>query len=317
MSTRANARQGRRAFTLVELLVTMAIIGVLVALLLPAVQSARESARRLSCANNLKQLGLAAHRFHDVYQRLPPGYLGPIPHEDWNNHKNDNQYLGVLAQLLPYVEQQTVYELIQTKVDPKVFAAAWWTNGSTTAAARVRMKIYLCPSTDAYRHQDGVTATINIYPSKELTLQMVAYPPESSAVLLGRSNYLGAAGYFGNIPRDTNAEMFDGVMSSRTAYRLADITDGTSNVLMFGETTGGRVDNRRQFGHTWIGAGIMVTAWDLTTNWNSFNSEHPGAIQFCLADGSVRRIARNIDHNSLVFLSGKHDSHQPSHDALQ
>src|SRR6188508_2541824 len=105
------------AFTLVELLVVIAIIGVLVALLLPAVQSARESARRMQCANNLKQLGLAAHGFHDINNRFPPGTLGPTPiysRTQFSSTAGGHQLLGTLAHLLPYMEQINVYSLINT-----------------------------------------------------------------------------------------------------------------------------------------------------------------------------------------------------------
>src|SRR5262245_24432003 len=92
----------RSAFTVAELLVVIAVVGILMALLLPAVQYARETSRRASCASNLRQIGLAATAFHDAHKRLPPGYLGPSPHDDWNRHQTDNQYVGSLAYLLPY-----------------------------------------------------------------------------------------------------------------------------------------------------------------------------------------------------------------------
>src|SRR2546423_8705130 len=98
----------RRGFTLVELLVVIAIIGVLVALLLPAVQSARESSRRTACMNNLKQIGLANQNFYDVFNRFPPGQLGPYPLADSTtsaNNVTNNQALGPLAYLVPYAEQ--------------------------------------------------------------------------------------------------------------------------------------------------------------------------------------------------------------------
>jgi prepilin-type N-terminal cleavage/methylation domain-containing protein len=102
-----------RAFTLVELLVVIAIIGILVGLLLPAVQAARESGRRMSCSNNLKQIALAAHNFHDVHKHFPPGYLGEDP--PVNEFTKDpfwvdtsNQYIGTLPYLLPFLEQNAI-----------------------------------------------------------------------------------------------------------------------------------------------------------------------------------------------------------------
>jgi len=313
----------RQGFTLVELLVVIAIIGVLVALLLPAVQSARETSRRTSCANNLKQLGVAAHQFHDAFGRLPPGYLGPIPHADWNAHQSDNQYIGVLAQLLPYVEQQGAYNLIQTKMGVNDIDGAWWNNSSSTAAARTKIKTFLCPSTDAYMQYTGVAATINIYRSDPTTVtaQLIFFTPSGTALLLGRSNYMGVSGYFGNIPASlgTSTDSYTGLFSNRTTCRLAEITDGTSNVMMFGEATGGKTDTvKRRYGLTWMGCGSMVTAWGFTTkDWNAFSSEHPNLVQFCFADGSVHKIMPNITSNDFIFISGKNDARQASFDAVQ
>jgi type II secretory pathway pseudopilin PulG len=302
---------------LVELLVVIAIIGTLVALLLPAVQSARESSRRTNCANNLKQLGLAAHNFHDQYQRLPPGYLGPMPHDTWNNHQSDNQYLGVLAHLLPYVEQQAVYGSLQLYTDVKVKDHPWWNGGSvTTTAARTKIKSFLCPSTDPYRHESGTTAAINIYPSAgSLWIQIISFVPSESSLAFGRNNYLGVAGYFGNIPGQTT---YEGVFSNRSTCRLSEISDGTSNVFMFGESTGGKDGNRRQYGNTWAGAGIMVTAWDFSIKtWNAFSSEHGNMVQFCMTDGSVRKVSTTIDRNNFIYISGKNDARQAIFDAVQ
>lgn len=100
-------RASRQGFTLVELLVVIAIIGILVGLLLPAVQQIREAARRTQCLNNLKQLGLAAHNYESAFKRFPPGYLGatPLP-GDYSQNSN----IGHLVHLLPYVEQQAIYD---------------------------------------------------------------------------------------------------------------------------------------------------------------------------------------------------------------
>ncbi len=125
---RQNAR--RKGFTLVELLVVIAIIGILVALLLPAVQAAREAARRMQCSNRLKQLALAAHNFHDVHNRMPPGYLGQLtddrsqikydPPASWGPPAEfwENSWLGCNAYLLPYMEQNPLADRITAEMEP-------------------------------------------------------------------------------------------------------------------------------------------------------------------------------------------------------
>ena len=303
----------------------IAIIGVLVALLLPAVQSARESARRLACSNNLKQIGLAAHTFHDIYGRLPPGYLGPIPHDKWTNHQSDNQYAGVLAQLLPYLEQQNVRNLINVSLDPKDRQPqpTWWSDSSTSTAAKTKIKTFLCPSTDAYVQYEGVVAATNIYKDTakgQLIYDLVYFTPSGTVLSFGRTNYLGCAGYFGNVPDSSTSDAYNGIFSNRSIYRFADITDGSSNVFMFGESTGGKssTTGKRQYGHTWMGSGIMVTAWDFSTKEvQAYSSEHPNVVQFCMADGGVKMIRTNVDRDSFIYVSGKHDGRQPAADAVQ
>jgi prepilin-type N-terminal cleavage/methylation domain-containing protein len=307
-------RHKRRAFTLVELLVVIAIIGILIALLLPAVQAAREAGRRTQCANHLKQLGLAAHEFHDIHERLPPGYLGPVPHEDFNLAPN-NQYLGSLVYLLPYLEQRQLYDLILTDKDYQkagVVDSGWWKNGSTVAAAKVKLRPFLCPSTNPYISPGGVTASLNVFqlPSK-IEFQLVYFPNVGEPTELGRTNYCGVAGYWGNLPGDATAWEYQGAFSNRTDHSFASIEDGTSNTLFFGETLGGRDDSgvgptdSPQFGHTWIGAGAFITGGGLETReWYAFSSEHPSIVQFCLADGSVRRVNRTIDGNLFKLRLG-------------
>src|SRR5437899_2602191 len=111
----------RSGFTLIELLVVIAIIAILIALLVPAVQKVREAAARTQCVNNLKQLGLAAHNYHDTNRRLPPGYLGPPPpgllynpsDPTWVSWYNSGAHVGVIAFLLPYLDQDNIYKQLQ------------------------------------------------------------------------------------------------------------------------------------------------------------------------------------------------------------
>src|SRR5262245_45935852 len=134
--------RARRGFTLIELLVVIAIIAVLLGLLLPAVQKVRESANRMSCSNNLKQLGLAAHHYESAYGRLPPGYLGPIPNEreygaDWDRI----QHVGLLVFLLPYVEQNGIYSQLQVDLNLARTGPAWFSNAANWALAQQRIKL--------------------------------------------------------------------------------------------------------------------------------------------------------------------------------
>ena len=143
----------KRGFTLVELLVVIAIIGILVGLLLPAVQAAREAARRMQCSNNLKQLGLAIHNFESANKRLPASILAPT----WNANYDDNKYcyVGHLLQLFPYMEQTQVYSPFASNCDmnaatyfgpvsaettalptPNLRRRAWWYDGAGSVVVR-------------------------------------------------------------------------------------------------------------------------------------------------------------------------------------
>src|SRR5690606_12151353 len=130
----------RRAFTLIELLVAIAIIAILVALLLPAVQSAREAARRMSCGNNLKQIGLALHSYHSSHSRFPPGRGNPLP-----------GLFSAQAFLLPYLEQGNLENLIDYNSAPTTFSIPGTTyDGSPNLpAARTVVTVYQCPSDPA------------------------------------------------------------------------------------------------------------------------------------------------------------------------
>ena len=334
---RPKTAAGRGGFTIVELLVVIAIIGVLVALLLPAVQMARESARRTQCSNNLKQLVLAAHNFHDTYRRFPPGNLGPMPHTNYLDVQG-NQCLSLHAYLLPYMEQTPAFDLVQTDFDTERVSSWWGSNGSTVAAARMKNKIYACPSADA--EGGSVAATILALGLDPTQFRLDAYGVENTQPTwptyqaLGKTTYLGVAGLVGNIPGGLDASLagplgvpagtssliYEGVFCTRTRTGFADILDGTSNTLMFGENYGGRGTIANQNGRgprllnwTWIGSGMIYTIDGLrdpagpTKHWYRFHSDHPGIVQFSLADGSVKRVSQQIDYKTYILLSAMRD----------
>ncbi len=252
-------------FTLVELLVVIAIIGVLVGLLLPAVQSAREAARRMSCQNNMKQLGLAAHNFESTYKKLPPGHLGTTDATgNLNvsigvdpNWQSANTWVGHLVFLLPFMEQNNVYAPFPDRRDlepknhrPRFNLAtvptaqryryeAWWgvtNNPDCWTEGNYRLSILLCPSDNAYSNTVG-----EVYAYQFSTAGFgrvtsgTATQPDVSTV--GRTNYLGVAGRIGKAVVN-NWATWAGVFDNRSETRFGSITDGLSNTLMFGEVTG-------------------------------------------------------------------------------
>ncbi len=322
-------KTGRHGFTLVELLVVIAIIGIIVALLLPAVQAAREAARRMQCSNNLKQMALASHEFHDSYLKMPPGYLGPIPHREVPpGGPVTNQLIGVIPYLLPYMEQENVQREILVDMNVEHTAGPWWSDANTWAAAHVRLNSLLCPSTNAYLNGVGTTAFLNMYPLPgQAILQNGWFSATSSGAHLGRTNYVGCAGGFDRFAGSW--KIYEGVLTNRSQNRFANILDGTSSTLLFGETTGGyRFDpatgrHSRDLSFSWMGAGALPVAWGLGPNApaskpgpDQFGSEHPGIVQFAFADGSVRKISVDVDYAAFVFAGGMADNQVVDVEAL-
>lgn len=320
-----SVRRGRLGFTLVELLVVIAIIGILVAILLPAVQFAREAARRAQCSNNLKQLATSAHLHHDVLRKLPPGYLGGLD-SDPNRHTYryntlNSQWNGLFPNLLPYMEQDSIRSRM-TDIDLNVGSidSYWWGKTQTAQNCAYNLPVLVCPSTNPYQGHNGTTACLYMF---QYTLELVYWAaPTNNA--LGRTNYLGNGGQFGDIP---GYETYQGPFTRRSQNNMGAFSDGTSNTFFFGETTGGKTSQygTARYSHSWMGSGVLPTYWGIGATkvspsvnlsskyyWYKYGSEHPNIVQFAMADGSVKPVFQNINEVAYTRLSGMRDNQQVS-----
>jgi prepilin-type N-terminal cleavage/methylation domain-containing protein/prepilin-type processing-associated H-X9-DG protein len=192
----------RVAFTLIELLVVLAIVGILISLLLPAVQNVRNAATRVQCANNLKQIGLACHHHHDVYKRLPPGYLASGPYVDGATDTAPGW--GWPAFLLPYLEQGDVYSQIDFTQPVQ-----------SSPVISVLIPIFLCPA--------------DLPPGAPITITDAALSPIAEAA---PSSY---AATVGDDFSDVAAATGNGIFYRNSKTRLGDIVDGDSSTVMIGD----------------------------------------------------------------------------------
>lgn len=298
------ASDRRRGFTIIELLVVIAIIGLLIALLLPAVQQAREAARRTQCKNNLKQLGLASHLYHDSHNTFPPGAIGPMP------AFNFPQYAGLKhhalgSYLLPFLDQHALAS--QYRSD------ASWFEPPNQPVVKTHLPVWQCPSAPGSRIHDGSLVT-KTPPPVDLFDGAAAcgdYAGMSflQAGLVTRGVIAPPGG-----PLDKRGN-YAGVFTTNDITRLADILDGPSHTILIGECAG-----RPQFwqGHTqvpnillrggpwasrntlWCG-GTTPDGTELgtcavnCTNDHEVYSFHPGGANVAFADGAVHFLGASID----------------------
>lgn len=310
----------QRGFTLVELLVVIAIIGILIALLLPAVQAAREAARRSQCSNNLKQFGLAHQNFHDTYGNFAPGLTD-----------DDTSNLGWGTYILPFIEAQNLFDgisgVVKAQVGPPphtmIFKSSTHTNVDTMNTLRVDnagqqqftqqvVAAYLCPS--------------NPIPDKDNN----GY---------GTSHYVGSMGspvgtaYDCSNPSRTlqNGMLLEANNNTNTlCVRMADCTDGTSSTIMVGEIretenvkrdvinheafplwSGGNNDGgcgRGVFSHMrQADATFFLNSKTGTDSNGSFGSFHPGGAQFVFVDGSAHFLNETIDTTVYANMANRRD----------
>jgi prepilin-type N-terminal cleavage/methylation domain-containing protein/prepilin-type processing-associated H-X9-DG protein len=247
-------RRPRMGFTLIELLVVIAIIGVLIGLLLPAVQKVRDAAARAQCTNNLKQIGIALHSYHDVYNMFPPGYIDGNTNPASTPDNDVGPGWGWAAFILPFMEQQNLFNQINFSQPIG--------SGNNATVAQMPLKIYQCPA-------DGYQMNFTVYPT---------------SVVVAHGNYVGCNGWvecFANAggnynpSSDGGAAMDgdvgatgpagDGMFYRNSTTRMASITDGTSNTIMVGERCASHSPT------TWVGAvtGGRTPAWMCTTPWTT------------------------------------------------
>jgi prepilin-type N-terminal cleavage/methylation domain-containing protein/prepilin-type processing-associated H-X9-DG protein len=304
------------AFTLIELLVVIAIIAILIGLLLPAVQKVRAAAARMSCQNNLKQIGLAALNYESSYGFLPPGYVDNQVNE-YDTLGAGPSCLGTLAFILPYVEQGNIYNQMTT-ADPNMFfippgtaaANVWWGYGYASGNGYwAQIKTYLCPAagTQTVTPSAGCWAAMVTYASApgQATVTGWVFSPTT---VMGRTNYGSNAGYIGLYTQAPGQSEYIGPYYANSKTTILSITDGTSTTLGFGEYLGGPVNNPTYVGD-WAGALNVPTAWGLPnpSAWYSFGSAHDAVVNFAFCDGSVHGVLNTVDTTTFIYASGMMD----------
>lgn len=332
----------RRGFTLVELLVVIAIIGVLVALLLPAVQAAREAARRTQCTNNMKQLALALHNYHDVHKRFPPsGILAgdsaqPVPPA--SNPSAVPYHHTWMLMILPFVEQGPLYDATNLMLPI-------WQQQSIVST---QVQSFLCPSSQLLELSETRNMAYTNYAVTE------GYHWWETAMV--------GPGWEGDILRLRGTVDINGLFATPRSRRMADVTDGTSNTIAMAEVssngfkwgpirTGGtgvpraNSPGERVFRSAFVWTGVngvccetgrftnpdgsgpsaaarwfpggsphpfsptYLSAWGPNAEWPGASSLHPGGLIVGLADGSARFVSATIQYRTWVLLNAHADGH--------
>lgn len=287
--------QNRKGFTLVELIVVLAVIGMLVALLLPAIQQAREAARRASCRNNLKQIGLALHNLYDTHNCFPLAYLHTPP----TAIPSGSGFWGWEVALLPYVDQHSLYTKLNPQGEQQVISRYYQQYGVIIPGGETHLAVLRCPS--------------SILPSQAINVGPGALSPH----VLGyaSTDYKGSSGGM------LSAGVF---VWDRPPVRFSDVTDGTSNTIAVGEAS--YPGRSGQVFPIWLGLfnysyenhfetrfpincvpSFAGRYWVNAQEDGCALSFHSGIVQFLFADGSVRALSQSIDRNVYSNLGDRND----------
>ena len=366
----------RKAFTLIELLNVVAIIGILAALLLPAVQQVREAARRTDCANRLRQCTLAIHNYHDSRKRLPPSFLGERPVMETRVQLLNDQWTSALGLTMPYMELNALANMLPpimfstgqtfddfTNLDGEPFYA-WGAELPKELATLYDTRIpdFECPS-------DSIN-DLNFQSVGQVNASMAAYAPvwdgasnddmdwegyavwfEGNVSFVKRTNYVSCIGAHGHTIGPERLR-WRGAMVPRTRVTLESISDGTSRTILMGENIGAAFDGlrgrgindddttltERGFPWSWLNGGGVQVRGDIPylesqlddvprfdgdpstitmlgsaqfSSVRGFGATHPAGVNFGLADGSVRSIARDVDWLTNYQLGGASDGGIP------
>ena len=345
MTQRCRSKHRQRGFTLVELLVVIAIIGILVALLLPAVQAAREAARRMSCGNNLKQLGLSLHNYHDVHKTFPPGVtsVGGPALGHWG--------FSWLVFVLPFVEQQQMADQVYVGGDHPGWGYSGVTGGAINGARFNNVKIpgYFCPSspleqmgnvgsyTHMRAHYVGISGAADgnspnpspKYPDDGFRNN----PPNAQINCCGCCGSVAIAGVASN-GGVLVGHGWGGLPNGMAPIKMALITDGTANTMAISESSDWFLNASKQKilvtgEHGWMmgnpGAGERM--FNITTvrykpkendstlagmgnndgSNNGIYAAHPGGVQAAVCDGSVKFVSTTINLLTLKRLCSRQD----------
>jgi prepilin-type N-terminal cleavage/methylation domain-containing protein len=307
VKSESKKHKSQHGFTLVELLVVIAIIGILIGLLLPAINAAREAGRRAQCTNNLRQIGLAIHAYHDAYNRIPPDAAFDNPID--GNPPNPQRVTGVswIIQIFPYLEYKGLYNQFQPAFTGNFGSGAGLRDPRVRTLLKTQVPTMHCPSDPS-----------------SLLISTNQYQFEGIEVALG--NYKGVIGddqiggsssvHQGSMPDCHQTHNCNGLFWRHqylTAINFKQVTDGLSHTFMVGED----VASQNWHSCPFYGNGVYATCgaplnyfpnpptpdewWNVMT----FRSMHPGGANFCTADASVHFVPDTIDYPTYRGLSTK------------